>query len=79
MLDAKNIVKVNDTIVELDLPKNMKSSKKYKITNDESAETVENTKTTWGIATTKRRTLIKCTRNTLYSFFVSEMKYIQKD
>ena len=33
-----DIVKVNDTIDELDLPKNTKSSKKYKITIDESAE-----------------------------------------
>ena len=36
-----DIVKVNDTIEELDLPKNTKSSKKYKITIDESAEEVE--------------------------------------
>ena len=36
-----DIVKVNDTIEELDLPKNTKSSKKYKITIDESAEKVE--------------------------------------
>ena len=41
-----DIVKVNDTIEELDLPKNTKSSKKYKITIDESAETVEKAKTT---------------------------------
>ena len=40
-----NIVKVNDTIEELDLPKNTKSSKKYKITIDGSAETVEKAKT----------------------------------
>ena len=31
-------MQVNDTIVELDLPKDMKSSKKYKITIDESAQ-----------------------------------------
>ena len=37
---------MNDTIVELDLPKNTKSSKKYNIAIDESAETVEKTKTT---------------------------------
>ena len=36
-----DIVKVNDTIEELDLPKNTKSSKKYKITIDKSAEEVE--------------------------------------
>ena len=41
-----DIVKVNDTIEELDLPKNTKSSKKYKITIDESAEEVEKAKTT---------------------------------
>ena len=41
-----DIVKVKDTIEELDLPKNTKSSKKYKITIDESAETVEKEKTT---------------------------------
>ena len=32
--------------MELDLPKNTKSSKKYRITIDESAETSEKTKTT---------------------------------
>ena len=41
-----DIVKVNDTIVELNLLKNTKSSKKYKITIYESAETVEKAKTT---------------------------------
>ena len=41
-----DIVKVRDTIEELDLPKNTKSSKKYKITIVESAETVEQAKTT---------------------------------
>ena len=41
-----DIVKVKDTIEELDLPKNTKSSKKYKIAVDESAETVEKTETT---------------------------------
>ena len=41
-----DIVKVNDTIGELDLPKNTKSSKKYKITIDESAEEVEKAKMT---------------------------------
>ena len=40
-----DIAKVNDTIEELDLPKNTKSSKKYKITIEESAETVEKAKT----------------------------------
>ena len=39
-------VKVNDTIEELDLAKNTKSSKKYKVAVDESAETVEKAKTT---------------------------------
>ena len=33
-----DIVKVNDPIEEVNLPKNTKSSKKYKITIDESAE-----------------------------------------
>ena len=37
---------MKDTIEESDLPKNTKSSKKYKIAIDESAETVEKTKTT---------------------------------
>ena len=41
-----DIVKVKDTIKELVLPKNTKSSKKYKIAIDESAETVEKEKTT---------------------------------
>ena len=41
-----DIVKVNDTIVELNLLKNTKSSKKYKITIDNSAEEVEKAKTT---------------------------------
>ena len=41
-----DIVKVNDPIEDLDLPKNTKSSKEYKITIDESAEEVENAKTT---------------------------------
>ena len=41
-----DIVMVNDTIEELDLPKNTKSSKKHKIAIDESAETVEEAKTT---------------------------------
>ena len=41
-----DLVKVNDTIEELDLPKNTKSSKKYKITIDESAEEFEKAKTT---------------------------------
>ena len=39
-----DIVKVNDTIQELDLPKNTKSSKKYKIMIRGSAETVEKAK-----------------------------------
>ena len=43
--DIADIVKVKDTIEELDLPKNTKSSK-YKIAIDESAETVEKAKTT---------------------------------
>ena len=37
---------MSDTIKELDLPKNTKTSKKYKIAIDESAETVEKVKTT---------------------------------
>ena len=41
-----DIVKVKDTIEELEFPKNTKSSKKYKIAIDESAETVETAKTT---------------------------------
>ena len=41
-----DVVKVNDTIEELDLPKNMKSFTKEKITIDRSAETVEKAKTT---------------------------------
>ena len=36
-----DIVKVNDTIEELDLPKNTKSSRKHKITLDGSAEEAE--------------------------------------
>ena len=42
----EDIVKVKDTIEELDLPKVTKSSKKYKITIDESTETNEKEKTT---------------------------------
>ena len=41
-----DIVKVNDPVEESDLPKNTKSSKKYKIAIDESAEEVEKAKTT---------------------------------
>ena len=41
-----DIAKVNDTIVELDLLKNTKSSKKYKITIDGSTEKGEKAKTT---------------------------------
>ena len=41
-----DIVKVKDTIEELALPTNTKSSKKYQITTEESAETVEKAKTT---------------------------------
>ena len=44
-----DIVKMRDTIEELDLPKNTKSSKKYKITIEESVETVEQAKTTHNI------------------------------
>ena len=44
--DIAEIAKVKDTIEESDLPKNTKSSKKYKIAIDESAEPVEKTKTT---------------------------------
>ena len=44
-----DIVKVKDTTEELDLPKDTKSSKKYKIAVDESAETVEKEKTTINI------------------------------
>ena len=39
--DIADIVKVNDTMGALDLPKNTKSSKKYKIMIRGSAETVE--------------------------------------
>ena len=46
---SADIVKVNNTVEELDLPKNTKSSKKYKITIDGSAERVEKTKTTSNI------------------------------
>ena len=42
----EDIVKVNDTIEELDLRKNKKSAKKYKITIDASAEKIEKAKTT---------------------------------
>ena len=42
----KTLMRVN---TELDFPKNKKSSKKYKITIDESAETVEKTKTTLNV------------------------------
>ena len=45
-MPVADIVKVNDPIEDLDLPKNTKSSKKYKITIDESAEEVEKAKTT---------------------------------
>ena len=41
-----DIVNLTDTIEELDLPKNTKSSKKYKFAIDESAETAEKAKTT---------------------------------
>ena len=41
-----DIVNVNATVKELDLPKNTKSSKKCKITIDESAEKVQKAKTT---------------------------------
>ena len=44
--DIADIVKLKDTIKELDLLKNTKSSKKYKISIDKSAETVEKAKTT---------------------------------
>ena len=49
-----DIVKVNDTIEELVLPKNTISSKKHKISLDESAATVEKVKTTtlWCITRT---------------------------
>ena len=75
-----DIVKVNDTIVELDLLKNTKSSNKYKITIDESAETVEKAKTTindivmyYHDEVTYRT---KCTKNALYRYLASEMKHI---
>ena len=45
----EDIVKVNDTIEEMDLPENTKSSNNYKITIDEYTETVEITKTTLNI------------------------------
>ena len=41
-----DIVKMSDTIEDSDLPKNTKSSKKYRITIDESTEEVEKAKTT---------------------------------
>ena len=41
-----DIVKVKDNIEELDLPKNTKSSKQYKIVIDESAEEIEKSMTT---------------------------------
>ena len=41
-----DIVKVKDTIKELDLPKNTRSSKKCKIAVDDSAENAEKEKTT---------------------------------
>ena len=44
--DIADIVKMEDTIEESDVPKNTKSSKKCKIAIDECAETVEKTKTT---------------------------------
>ena len=44
--DIAEIVKVIDTIKELDLPKNTKSSKKCKTAIDKSAETVQKAKTT---------------------------------
>ena len=44
--DIAETVNVKDTIEESALPKNTKSSKKYKIATDEAAETVEKTKTT---------------------------------
>ena len=65
------------------MPKNTKSSKKYNIAIDESAETVEKEKTTinnivmyYHDEATHRT---KCTRNALYSYFVSELKHIQED
>ena len=55
----------------------MKSRKKYKIAIDESAETVETARTTIN-------NIVMCffngvTHNALCSYFVSEMKHIQKD
>ena len=40
------VIDTIDTIEELDLPRNTKSFKKYKITIDESAEKVEKARTT---------------------------------
>ena len=79
-----DIVKVNDTIEELDLPKNTKSSKKYEITIDGSAEKVEKAKTTIiNIVMYYYDEVTHPARNALYSCFVgkggSEMKHIQKD
>ena len=44
--DITEMASVKDTIEESDLPKNKRSSKKYRIAIDDSAETVEKTKTT---------------------------------
>ena len=81
-----DIVKVNDTIEELDLPKNTKSSKKYKITTDESAEEVEKAKTTINIVYYHDEVTHPDEAHeeyALHSYLVgkgaSEMKHIQKD
>ena len=82
-----DIVKVNDTIEELDLPKNTKSSKKYKITTDESAEEVEKAKTTINNIVRYHHDEVTHPDEAheeyaLYSYLVgkggSEMKHIQK-
>ena len=78
-----DIVKVRDTIEALDLPKNTKSSKKYKIAVDGSDATVEKEKTTINNIVRYYHDevahLVKRTRNALYSNRVSEMKHIQTE
>ena len=80
-----DIVKVNDTIEELDLPKNTKSSKKYKITIDESVETVEKAKTTTNIIVRFCTDEVTCLDEVHEECVVhlheggSEMKHILKD
>ena len=80
-----DIVKVNDTIEELDLPTNTKSSKKYKITIDESVKTVEKAKTTTNIIVRFCHDEVTCLDEVHEECVVhlheggSEMKHIPKD